>query len=99
MAPETVQRNELKTFMKKKGVPQGAATSCSGSTLALHHITDPALLNSELGHSRAKVVMYADDGLVFLEREEDLTAVMGLFSRTGVSVNEGKSGWIKREGK
>jgi len=87
---------EAEYHMKSHGVPQGAATSCSGSTLALHHITDPALLNSELGHTRAKVIMYADDGLVFLEQEEDLAGVMALFERTGVSVNQEKSGWIKR---
>lgn len=82
---------ESVSILKEKGVPQGAATSCGLSILALSHITDPlALCNS--AKVEASIVMYADDGLIFLEREEDLDAVLNQFEKAGVHVNESKSG-------
>jgi hypothetical protein len=75
---------------KQFGVPQGAATSCTNAITCILHLTNPNLLRSEVGPS-VRVVMYADDGLIFLKREEDLPQVLALFDRTGVSLNAEKS--------
>lgn len=88
------QGNEL----KEKGVPQGAATSCGLSILALSHITDPGALRDSAGVD-ANIVMYADDGIIFLSREQDLDPILNQFEKAGVVVNEDKSGWIKKRGK
>jgi len=77
---------------KRNGVPQGAATSCSLSTVGISHMTEPDRLISLSGVSDGSVTMYADDGLVFLSREEDLDLILRQFSLSGVSVNSEKSG-------
>lgn len=73
-----------------RGVPQGAATSCSLSTMAIHQVTDAGVMTGDL--SGCGVVMYADDGVIFLERKSDLQKVLDLFEPSGVSINESKSG-------
>jgi hypothetical protein len=84
---------------KENGVPQGAATSCSLSTIALDSITSPDVLSRSFdGESCPKVVMYADDGIIFAQNEEDVNRVLSLFKPSGVSVNESKSQWVKKEG-
>lgn len=88
----------LSQGMKKKGVPQGAATSCGLSTISLSHITEPGRLRLEIEVEGVVVVMYADDGVIFLEKEEHLGLVLALFERTGVSINYEKSRWIKKNG-
>jgi len=86
---------------KENGVPQGAATSCSLSTAALDYITSPDRLLNALNlpdSSGLSVVMYADDGLIFAQCEEDVNRVLSLFKPTGVSINESKSQWVKKGG-
>lgn len=73
-------------------MPQGAATSCSLSTIAIHEVTDAGNINKVLGREFSGIVMYADDGVIFLERAEDLPRVLNLFVKSGVSLNEEKSG-------
>lgn len=82
----------LSDGLKKKGVPQGAATSCALSTISISHVTEPHRLRIEIKIDGVVVVMYADDGVVFFDREEDLQLVLDLFERAGVSVNYDKSG-------
>jgi hypothetical protein len=72
---------------KREGVPQGAATSCSLSTMAISPVT---MMES--------VVMYADDGMAFLKSELDLREILIGFYDAGVELNELKSGWVKRNG-
>jgi hypothetical protein len=73
-------------------VPQGAATSCSLSTIALDSITSPGELSRSLGaESGLSVVMYADDGVIFAQNEKEVNRALSLFKPTGVSVNESKS--------
>lgn len=68
--------------MKEKGVPQGAATSCSLSTINLHKLLVEESKNS---------VGYADDGLIF-PSDPNIDPVKYLEERTGgVEVNETKS--------
>jgi hypothetical protein len=84
---------------KENGVPQGAATSCSLSTIALDSVTSPDELSRSLGGaSGLSVVMYADDGIIFAQNEEDVNRALSLFNPTGVSVNESKSQWVKKGG-
>jgi len=78
---------------KRVGVPQGAATSCSLSTLALSHITDIDGLNIE----GCSIVMYADDGLIFLDDKRKLDSCLREFERSGVGINFSKSGWVKQD--
>jgi hypothetical protein len=76
---------------KEKGVPQGCPTSCGLSTIALDKITTNPI-------KEGKVVMYADDGLIFGKTEEAIEEVKKLFEPTKIQLNKSKSGWIKREG-
>lgn len=66
---------------KREGVPQGAATSCSLSTVAISPVT-----------AMESVVMYADDGVAFLKSELDLREILIGFYDAGVELNEAKSG-------
>jgi hypothetical protein len=72
---------------KREGVPQGAATSCGLSTIAISPVT-----------AMESVVMYADDGMAFLRSELDLREILIGFYDAGVELNEAKSGWVKRDG-
>lgn len=68
--------------MKEKGVPQGAATSCSLSTINLHKL---------LVEESSTSLGYADDGLIFPPVPLD-DPKSYLEERTGgVEVNESKS--------
>jgi hypothetical protein len=70
-----------------RGVPQGAATSCTLSTLALNHL----VVNND-----NKVIMYADDGLVL----QNSTDIPQLTNRDrGIEIAVNKSSWVKYEGK
>jgi len=77
---------------KKVGVPQGAATSCSLSTISIHEVTDSGNIERKLAPNHGGIVMYADDGVIFLESSDDLSKVLEMFSNSGVSINESKSG-------
>ena len=68
-------------------MPQGAATSCGLSTIAISHITSPSPELAQLG----RVVMYADDGLIFLNHEEDLKPILAQFKASGVELAPEKS--------
>lgn len=84
---------------KEIGVPQGAATSCGLSTLAISNLTEKSQFESLLPNVKAEVVMYADDGIIFLDDDKDLESVLLLFKSSGVEVNLEKSRWVKRDGK
>lgn len=72
---------------KVKGVPQGAATSCGLSTINLEGLWR---------HWKDRLVMYADDGLVFPESSVTEPRVWDI--RAGVKVSPSKSKWVKRDG-
>lgn len=76
---------------KNKGVPQGAPTSCSLSTLSIDKITNPERLKLELVHKDTAVVMYADDGIIFSNDLEAIEEIKKLFALQGVPVKEEKS--------
>jgi len=78
---------------RKYGVPQGASTSCSLSTLAIEHVTDK-LNNEDLGIT----VMYADDGIMFSNTEEYVQSTIDELSKSGSSVSLEKSKWLKKNG-
>jgi hypothetical protein len=66
--------------VKSEGVPQGAATSCSSSTIALRGI-----------EKKYDVLIYADDIIYFPNSSSaDPTIDLGDYSK-GLVVNEAKS--------
>lgn len=66
--------------VKSEGVPQGAATSCSSSTIALRGIED-----------KYDVLIYADDIIYFPKTSDvDPAEDLGNYSK-GLVVNEAKS--------
>jgi len=99
---------------KSKGVPQGMATSCSTSTLALSGITDPRRLarkieakliswgiNAEQAFKESqevRVIMYADDAIIFGPSELACRAALDLFEEAGVETVPEKTSTIKSEG-
>jgi len=71
---------------KKKGVPQGAPTSCSLATLSLRHL------------EHLNLICYADDVLYF-PSSGDCNPLKDLsLPGFGLIVNPDKSRWIKRNG-
>jgi hypothetical protein len=87
-----VEVDDISDAFKKVGVPQGAATSCSLSTIAIHEVTDSGAIERKLSPNGGGIVMYADDGVIFLESSDDLAKVLDMFQNSGVSINESKSG-------
>lgn len=83
--------------MKSKGVPQGAAISCSLSNVASTHLTNGLIL-LERGEVKLLIVMYADDGIVFSNSSliEEYMNQPDLIP--GVSLNKEKSRWLKFNG-
>jgi hypothetical protein len=79
------------SWHKSSGVPQGAATSCGLSIIAIADITDRGSLRIRFSLDGVTVVMYADDGVIFLSDAEALPRVLELLSLSGASVNEKKS--------
>lgn len=79
---------------KERGVPQGAATSCSLSTICLSKVTNMSEQRRlELGLSAsAKIVMYADDGLIFGSSEDEIRKLKDELASCRVPINEEKSG-------
>lgn len=72
------------SIYRTHGVPQGTATSCGVATISLYYIWQ--LLGE-------KLVMYADDGILFPSNQKD---VENLSDRVrGISKSESKSGWVK----
>jgi hypothetical protein len=45
-----------------------------------------------------KVIMYADDGIIFAEDEALITAVINYLSSVKIEIEESKSGYIKKSG-
>jgi len=76
---------------KEKGVPQGASTSCSLSTLAIEDITNSS--------SSTLTLMYADDGLIFSNSECNIKSTVRRLGLCGSNVSKEKSKWFKKEGK
>lgn len=81
--PEKSNRNIA--IKKDWGVPQGAPTSCSLSTLVLREI-----------ERQVKCVIYADDLIIFPKEGEDPEQILS--SIPGVAINKEKSRWVKRNG-
>lgn len=83
--------------IKEKGVPQGAAISCSLSNVASTHLTN-GLIFLERGEVKLLIVMYADDGIVFSNSSliEEYMNQPDLIP--GVSLNKEKSRWLKFNG-
>ena len=83
----------LSLGMKQIGVPQGAATSCSTSTIALHSMHNDR---------KAEFSGYADDGLWFNpphpESLELSCKALAPLAR-GVEINKEKSKMLKVNGK
>lgn len=69
------------------GVPQGAGTSCSLSTISLWYV-----------FKRLKdiVTMFADDGICFPKKAEDIKYIND--KKRGVKQNSDKSSWFKKNG-
>lgn len=81
----------VKELSKTRGVPQGAPTSCSLSTISIDQITNPERLKLGLVHKDTVVVMYADDGIIFSNNLEAIEEIKKLFALQGVPVKEEKS--------
>lgn len=73
------------------GVPQGAPTSCSLSTLILR------IIEERLDKLNLKVVAYADDVIIAGKTEFDPRSVLEDQS-LGLTINWDKSGWVKYDG-
>lgn len=72
--------------MKKQGVPQGAATSCSLATLALRHL------------DHLDCIFYADD-IIYFPKSSDCDPIKDLTKALwGLKVHPDKSRWIKKDG-
>ena len=84
-----------------KGVPQGAATSCSLSTLCLEQVTLPQseICNPYLEElsSSTKTIMYADDGLIFSNCLSDIEREKAKLELSGSSISLEKSSWFKKD--
>lgn len=105
-------------ILKQEGVPQGAATSCSLSTLALRYLEIPIITHGYNPETEGyypfvlpiKVLLYADDIIVFPQQGKDLNGVPVNWlpiqdprqliedKLSGIKVNTSKSRWIKENG-
>jgi hypothetical protein len=74
---------------KVKGIPQGAATSPTLSTLCL----DQTLLDIN-SSKESKIIMYADDGLIFSKTRKGIESCKEALSKI-VAINENKSSYVK----
>jgi hypothetical protein len=72
--------------MQTKGVPQGASTSCGLSILNLDKLFD----------RHKSLLMYADDGIIFPESEEEVELLD--VEEAGVVKAEHKSAWVRKNG-
>jgi hypothetical protein len=86
---DTMGINLIKDRIKKVGVPQGAPTSCSLSTLALRWL--------ERLHP-GKLLFYADDIILFPEHADSHPPDVLNNPKYGIICNEEKSRWSKRNG-
>lgn len=87
-----------KELTKTKGVPQGAPTSCSLSTLSIDIITNQNRLKLVIKYKDTVVVMYADDGIIFANSLEAIEEIKQLFAKQGVPIKEEKSRLLKKDG-
>lgn len=76
----------------EKGIPQGSATSPNLATMCLDSLMKAINSNSE-----SKIIMYADDGLIFSESEKGIIEIKKKLSEI-VLVNEEKSSFVKFNG-
>lgn len=83
------------------GVPQGAATSCGLSTMALEYILGPmGPCTSGGGDSLWVSTGYADDGLIFSQHCDPVFDPVKLIHILGMGseVAPDKSRWLKKNG-
>jgi len=103
--------NDLPEYLyRNKGVPQGAATSCSLSTLCLEHVTNVSDLkirknypwisgmSCDLEALPSKTIMYADDGLIFCNNKKEMKQLCSDLNKSGSSISSEKSSWLKKDG-
>lgn len=79
--------DEYRRANKEEGVPQGAATSCSLSTLVLRYL-----------ERTQDLILYADDILLFPSSGEVNPLEEGCLNskERGITAHDAKSGWVKR---
>jgi len=91
--------------IKTKGVPQGCPTSCGLSTMILdvltrnvHRLPNKASFG-EVEILPVKVVMYADDGIIFSHGVEYIEAVKNYLESVKIGLKKEGCGYVKEEGK
>ena len=88
-----------------KSVPQGGSLSPPLSTLGLENSLFGQIINkiNEMEKVLVKIVMYADDGLIYwsnkkFEIERLMEELNSVLSEFGIQFSLEKSGWIKKDG-
>jgi len=93
---EYFQEDDLQV-LKQAGVPQGAATSCSLSTVANEQHACIRVVHQQIGPPIIILeVFYADDALVFSNSANCINHLSD--EKAGLMVSEPKSKWIKFNG-
>jgi hypothetical protein len=88
------QKNEMKYLEAiHRGVPQGANTS---PLLAILVLTKLDELVKKAGH---KLLMYADDGIIYSDSPIDIKGIFQGLRNVGITLNEKKSFILKDQGK
>jgi predicted nucleic acid-binding protein len=83
---EVVKTSEVTVLEKTYGVAQGNPVSCSTATLAL----------KSLERKYKNIVIYADDLLIFSDKEIDLEHLAN--PEIGLVIHPTKSGYVKHSG-
>jgi len=83
---EVVKTSEVTVLEKTYGVAQGNPVSCSTATLAL----------KSLERKYKNIVIYADDLLIFSDKEIDLSHLAN--PEIGLVIHPTKSGYVKHSG-
>lgn len=101
---------DIPNLVKTKGVPQGAPTSCGLSTILLDKLTrqefyrhsnlsDKIYVNGKKLKDMIKIVMYADDGIIFTDDKVFVQEFREYLKKIKIEISEEKSGYVKEDGK